>query len=101
MTDKLYDRLPLEVAQVLRDAEAWRAHQRNHRDACAESALLALQESVDALGEWESTQERDDRVVVNRLDPDKFDVRAGSGHVLGLPTGLRLVRNVDDGDDKS
>lgn len=58
---RIYDRLPLQVAQVLRDAQAWRAHRRNHRDSCAETELRNLQQSVDELDRWEAEQDPDYR----------------------------------------
>ena len=58
---RIYDQLPLPIAQVLRDAQAWRAHQRNHRDECAETELRNLQQSVDVLDRWEANQDPDYR----------------------------------------
>lgn len=39
----------------------------------------------------------DEYVTDNRLDPDKFDVHAGTGCVEGLPVGLRVVRDQQKG----
>lgn len=59
---RLYDRLPLEVAQVIRDVQEWRSHVLNSRDECATAALRSLAESADALDAWEREQERGARV---------------------------------------
>ena len=89
--ERIYDRLPLPIAQVLKDAQAWRAHQRNHRDQSAEDELRNLQQSVDVLDRWETNQDPDyrasDVALVFARAPNPTAPKKGA---------LRLVEDEDE-----
>ena len=94
---RTFDRLPLQVAQVLHDAQVWRSHQRNHRDTCAESALYALQESVDVLEDWLAEVDPDYRVGESmELTVARSPSQTEPEPPLPKPPHLYVVRDDDD-----
>ncbi len=56
MADRIYDRLPFEVAQVLLTVERWHDHECNGLSACADSDLTLLAESAKELAAWKARQ---------------------------------------------
>lgn len=75
MSDRLYDVLPLPIAQVLRDVARWRADVLAGRNECAVSELRNLAQSADELDRWEGEQERTDRVELDRCEPTRSKPR--------------------------
>lgn len=77
MSDRLYDVLPLPIAQVLRDVARWRADVLAGRNECAVTELRNLAQSADELDRWEAEQEVTERITMHqgstvklRLVPD-------------------------------
>ena len=101
MTARIYDRLPLEVAQVLRDVATWRAHVLNSRDETAVSALRDLAESADVLARWEGQQERAARVQ-GVADTQRVVERARRAQAGKPRPKLRIVLlHADEGTDET
>lgn len=69
MTDRLYDRLPLEVAEVLLQVERWHDHAIHDRAACAESDLTVLADLAALLVEWKARQSKGARVQLDNVKP--------------------------------
>ena len=71
-TERLYDRLPFEVAHVLQSVERWHEHECEGRTACSASELTMLAEAAKELIEWKERQVPTDRVSLHDgAQPDR------------------------------
>lgn len=104
MTERLYDRLPFEVAQVLHWVGEWHEHDCQGQHECVASDLITLADAARALAEWRARQSIDDRVYLD-VDTDThrlFDQRPRHTdktrpklHVVPRPTGWGHDDNKD------
>ncbi len=76
MTERLYDRLPFEVAQVLHWVGEWHEHNCQGQHECAASDLTVLADAAKALAEWKARQSKDDRVTLDGRTSSRSFVRS-------------------------
>lgn len=105
MTDRLYHRLPFELAQVLEIVERWHDHDCNGMHACATNDLTTLADAAKDLAEWKAARTKDDRVSLGDIpaeilrDSDTqrlFNQR--SRHTDATRPKLRVVPRLPDQD---
>lgn len=74
MTDRIYDRLPFELAHVLQMVELWHDNDCEGRVACAASDLGLLADAARALAEWKQLQGKDVRATLQDRPRHESDV---------------------------
>ena len=99
MTERLYDRLPFEVAQVLHWVGEWHEHDCQGQHECAASDLTMLADAAKALAEWKARQSKDDRV---RMDTDTHTHRLSKErprYIDKTRPKLHVVPRIHPGDE--
>lgn len=69
---RIYDRLPLEVAQALTELVRWREHMLAGRHECAARQLMVMADTTDELIEWQGRQHNQDRIHPDAMGDDAF-----------------------------